>query len=153
MGIPGNLDDKTLLGVLGRAGLRRAKLDKALPASVGAKAKTLGELVRARMGNKVLKNLVAPVVSGVYSAHPDQLDVDATIPGLREGLKKYKSLAAASAALRAQAPAGSQVASLSGGLNQLSEKLVEDLYTKCARIIAGFDVIAIDRDSVTGSGS
>ncbi|MBF1648121.1 MAG: protoporphyrinogen oxidase, partial [Rothia dentocariosa] len=150
MGIPGNLDDKTLLGVLGRAGLRRAKLDKALPASVGAKAKTLGELVRARMGNKVLKNLVAPVVSGVYSAHPDQLDADATIPGLREGLKKHKSLAAASAALRAQAPAGSQVASLSGGLNQLSEKLVEDLYTKCARIIAGFDVIAIDRDSVTG---
>ena len=150
MGIPGNLDDKTLLGVLGRAGLRRAKLDKALPASVGAKAKTLGELVRARMGNKVLKNLVAPVVSGVYSAHPDQLDADATIPGLREGLKKYKSLAAAAAALRSQAPAGSQVASLSGGLNQLSEKLVEDLYTKCARIIAGFDVIAIDRDSVTG---
>ena len=129
MGIPGNLDDKTLLGVLGRAGLRRAKLDKALPASVGAKAKTLGELVRARMGNKVLKNLV-----GVDD----------------EGLKKYKSLAAASAALRAQAPAGSQVASLSGGLNQLSEKLVEDLYTKCARIIAGFDVIAVDRDSVTG---
>lgn len=150
MGIPGNLDDKTLTGVLGKAGARRAKLDKVLPASVGAKAKTLGELVRARMGKKVLDNLVAPVVSGVYSAHPDQLDVEATIPGLREGLKKYGSLAAASAALRAQAPAGSQVASLAGGLNQLSEKLIEDLYAKGARIITGFDVIAIDRDTITG---
>lgn len=150
MGIPGNLNDKSLIGVVGRAGLRRAKLDKALPASVGAKAKTVGELVRARMGAKVLNNLVAPVVSGVYSTHPDRLDLDAVIPGLREGLKKHKSLAAASAALRAQAPAGSQVSSLTGGLNQLAEKLVQDLHERDARIITGFDVIAIDRDTTTG---
>ncbi len=52
MGIPGDLSDKSLAGVLGKSGLRRARMDKVLPASVGANAKTLGELVRARMGKK-----------------------------------------------------------------------------------------------------
>ena len=54
---------------------------------LGQTQRSLGELVRARMGKKVLDNLVAPVVSGVYSTHPDMLDIDAVIPGLREGLK------------------------------------------------------------------
>ena len=45
-------------------------MDKFLPVSAGENAKTLGELVRIRMGQKVLDNLVAPVVSGVYSTHP-----------------------------------------------------------------------------------
>ena len=57
---------------------------------MGEKAKTLGELVRLRMGQKVLDNLVAPVVSGVYSTHPDKLDVDATIPGLRVTLLEQR---------------------------------------------------------------
>ena len=148
MGIPGDLSDKSLAGVLGKSGLRRARRDKVLPASVGANAKTLGELVRARMGKKVLDNLVAPVVSGVYSTHPDMLDIDAVIPGLREGLKKHKSLAAASAAIRAQAPAGSQVAGLSGGMHLLIEQLIEKMPAP-VRYIPECGVIAVDRDPIT----
>ena len=128
MGIPGNVNDKSLIPVIGKKGLRRAQVDKFLPISAGENAKTLGELVRIRMGQKVLDNLVAPVVSGVYSTHPDKLDVDATIPGLRAALRKHRSLAAAAAAFRSAAPAGSQVAGIIGGMNQLSERLVEELY-------------------------
>ena len=150
MGIPGNVSDKSLIPVIGKSGLRRAQLDRLLPASVGEKAKTLGELVRLRMGQKVLDNLVAPVVSGVYSTHPDKLDVDATIPGLRAALRKHGSLSAAAAAFRSAAPAGSQVAGIVGGMNQLSERLVEELYEAGVRIVTNFDVIAVDRDESTG---
>ena len=150
MGIPGNVNDKSLIPVIGKNGLRRAQVDKFLPVSAGENAKTLGELVRIRMGQKVLDNLVAPVVSGVYSTHPDKLDVDATIPGLRAALRKHRSLSAAAHAFRSAAPAGSQVAGIVGGMNQLSERLVEDLYAAGVRIVTGFDVIAVDRDESTG---
>ncbi len=150
MGIPGNVNDKSLIPVIGKNGLRRAQVDKFLPVSAGENAKTLGELVRIRMGQKVLDNLVAPVVSGVYSTHPDKLDVDATIPGLREAFRKHRSLSAAAHAFRSAAPAGSQVAGIVGGMNQLSERLVEDLYAAGVRIVTGFDVIAVDRDESTG---
>ena len=150
MGIPGNVNDKSLIPVIGKNGLRRAQVDKFLPVSASENAKTLGELVRIRMGQKVLDNLVAPVVSGVYSTHPDKLDVDATIPGLRAALRKHRSLSAAAAAFRSAAPAGSQVAGIIGGMNQLSERLVEELYAAGVRIVTGFDVIAVDRDESTG---
>ena len=150
MGIPGNVNDKSLIPVIGKTGLRRARMDRFMPPSVGEKAKTLGDLVRMRMGQKVLDNLVAPVVSGVYSTHPDNLDVDATIPGLRAALRKHRSLSAAAASFRAAAPAGSQVAGIVGGMNQLSENLVECLYEAGVRIVTNFDVIAVDRDKSTG---
>ena len=46
MGIPGNVNDKSLIPVIGKNGLRRAQVDKFLPVSAGENAKTLGELVR-----------------------------------------------------------------------------------------------------------
>ena len=150
MGIPGNLNDKSLIDVLGKGGLRRAQLDRVLPIAATEKIRTLGELVRVRMGRAVLDNLVAPVVSGVYSSHPDSLDIDATIPGLRAAMRTHRSLAGASAALRAASPAGSQVASLAGGMNQLTEALIRDIQAAGVRIIPGFDVIAVDRDPATG---
>ena len=39
-----------------------------------------------RMGDAVLDRLVTPVVSGVHSLHPDDLDVDRVAPGLRAAL-------------------------------------------------------------------
>lgn len=150
LGIPGSLDDPALKQILGRAGYRRAKLDAVLPRSAGAQAKTLGELVRLRLGQRVLDQLVAPVVSGVHSMHPDQLELASIAPGLLTGLRELGTLTAASARLRAASPAGSQVAGIEGGMNQLSEALVDDLLTRRVRIVTGFDTIAIDRDPARG---
>ena len=110
LGIPGDLNDPTLAGILSKSGIRRAKLDRVLPASVGAQAQTLGELVRKRMGQQVLDRLVAPVTSGVHSTHPEELEIDSVVPGLRRALAERGSLTAASASLRQLSPAGSQVA-------------------------------------------
>ncbi|MGK7222836.1 protoporphyrinogen oxidase [Kocuria flava] len=146
LGIPADPTAPRLRAALGRAGLLRASLDRRLPAAVGASERSLGGLVRARMGQRVVERLVAPVTTGVHSAHPDELDVDAVAPGLRRALREHGSLGAAAGALRRAAPAGSAVAGLRGGMNTLSEALVRDLERAGAKLVTDHDVIALDRD-------
>ncbi|MEX3609516.1 protoporphyrinogen oxidase [Rothia sp. LK2588] len=150
LGIPGDLADPTVREILGRAGLRRAKFDKHLPASIGSSATTLGELVRVRMGQAALERLVTPVVLGVHATHPDTLELDSIAPGLREKMRETGSLATAAMMLRKASKAGSQVAGIAGGMNQLSEALVNDVIRLKVRILTGYDAIAIDRDPATG---
>ncbi len=102
LGIPANPWDPEVRRSLGILGSLRASLDRILPASLGTSADvtSVSSLVRARMGRRVLERLVAPVVGGVHSADPGLLDVDMVAPGLRAGLRRHGSLAAAVAAQR-----------------------------------------------------
>ena len=147
LGIPADLRAPEIVKAIGRAGAARAALDKVLP--VGGLARresvSLGEVVRARMGEAVLRRLVSPVVGGVYSSDPDVLDVDSVAPGLRAALAKHGSLAAAVASLRAAAPAGSAVAGLAGGMGMLSRALEEDLLARGVKLETGTAVDAVDR--------
>ncbi|MCP2047466.1 UNVERIFIED_ORG: oxygen-dependent protoporphyrinogen oxidase [Paenarthrobacter nicotinovorans] len=143
LGIPANPWDPEVRRSLGFVGAVRASLDRWLPASVGTSSEvtSVSSLVAARMGRKVLDRLVSPVVGGVHSADPALLDVDMVAPGLRVGLRKHGSLAAAVAAQRKSgnaktgsgqsgagpAKAGSAVAGLKGGMNTLVTALVADL--------------------------
>ncbi|MET1063692.1 MAG: FAD-dependent oxidoreductase, partial [Arthrobacter sp.] len=106
LGIPANPWDPEVRRSLGLAGSLRASLDRLLPASVGttAAATSVSALVRARMGQRVLERLVAPVVGGVHSADPDVIDIDMVAPGLRAGIRAHGSLAAAVASQRSGAP-------------------------------------------------
>ena len=47
-----------------------------------------GRLVRKRMGDAVLDRLVTPISAGVYSANPDDLDLDVVAPGLNEAMTR-----------------------------------------------------------------
>ena len=102
LGIPANPWDPEVRRSLGLLGALRASADRFLPASVGAgtDVTSVAALVRARMGKRVLERLVAPVVGGVHSADPGMLDVDMVAPGLRAGLRREGSLAAAVSAQR-----------------------------------------------------
>ncbi len=147
LGIPANPWDPEVRRSLGLIGAIRASMDRWLPASVGASAEvtSVSSLVRARMGKKVLERLVAPVVGGVHSADPGLLDVDMVAPGLRAGLRKHGSLAAAVAAQRkpatgsasSPAKAGSAVAGLKGGMNTLVAALVADLQKHGVELLTG----------------
>lgn len=147
LGIPANPWDPEVRRSLGLAGALRASLDRWLPTSFGASSEvsSVSSLVRARMGKKVLERLVAPVVGGVHSADPGLLDVDMVAPGLRAGMKKHGSLAAAVAAQRKAAPgsgsgsakAGSAVAGLKGGMNTLVAALVNDLRRRGVDMVSG----------------
>ncbi|WP_375372411.1 protoporphyrinogen/coproporphyrinogen oxidase, partial [Actinotalea sp. JY-7885] len=130
MGIPGDPWAADVRRAIGLVGALRASLDRVLPARVGggdAGGASVGHLVRTRMGSRVLERLVAPVVGGVHSAHPDDVDLDAVLPGIRDRLARHGSLAAAVAAVRAAAPAGSAVAGLDGGMHRLVTALERDL--------------------------
>ncbi len=155
LGIPANPWDQEVRRSLGFAGSLRASLDRFLPASLGTTADvtSVSALVRARMGRRVLSRLVEPVVGGVHSADPALLDVDMVAPGLRAGITKHGSLAAAVAAQRRSpaqgagaraagegagaARAGSAVAGLTGGMHTLVTALVADLQRRGVNLISG----------------
>ena len=166
LGIPANPWDPEVRRSLGLLGSLRASLDSILPASVGTSADvtSVSSLVRARMGRRVLDRLVAPVVGGVHSADPGLLDVDMVAPGLRAGLRRHGSLAAAVAAQRRGpaasgaasgttpgaapsrvAKAGSAVAGLEGGMHTLISALVADLRARGVTLVSGARADAASR--------
>jgi oxygen-dependent protoporphyrinogen oxidase len=135
LGIPADPRAPDVVRAVGRWGALRAQLDELLPASVGATATTLGELVAARMGRVVLDTLVAPVTRGVYSRDAAELPLEMAAPHLLAALRKHGSLAAAVRALRVAAPAGSLVAGLRGGMFRLADALAAE----CARLGIGIE--------------
>ena len=145
LGIPGDPWDEEVRRAVGRKGALRAAADLITPVSkkILEGEMSLGALVRSRMGSAVLENLVTPVVSGVHSADPDTLDVDTIAPGLRASVLKHGSLARAVAAMRNAAPAGSAVASISGGMNRLVAALLADLKAAGVHLHANSQVAAI----------
>ncbi|MCC3281036.1 MULTISPECIES: protoporphyrinogen oxidase [Arthrobacter] len=147
LGIPADPRAEEIAKAIGRVGVARASLDRVLPmAPLLRKEKvSLGEVVRSRMGEPVLKRLVSPVVGGVYSADPDVLDVDSVAPGLRKAMAEHGSLSAAVGAMRKAAPAGSTVASLKGGMGTLTQALCADLRQRGATLLAGTPVTGIER--------
>jgi oxygen-dependent protoporphyrinogen oxidase len=145
LGIPGDPRDPALRRTLGWAGAARAALDLVLPRSVGSRATSLGELVRTRMGRRVLDRLVSPVVSGVHSAHPDDVDPDVVAPGLVAGLASQGSLAASVRRLRSLAPAGSAVGGISGGMHRLATALRDDAERRGVRILTNASVQHAER--------
>jgi protoporphyrinogen/coproporphyrinogen III oxidase len=153
LGIPANPWDPEVRRSLGLLGSLRASLDRILPASVGAAADvvSVAALVKARMGRRVLGRLVEPVVGGVHSADPALLDVDMVAPGLRAGLRKHGSLAAAVAAQRRNsagpAKAGSAVAGLEGGMHTLVSALVSELRGRGVTLLSGARAESVARIS------
>lgn len=143
LGIPGTPLAQDVIDVVGLPGALRAQLDALIPSLWASKSLTLGALVRRRMGRAVLDRLVAPVVHGVYSVHPDDLSVD-RVAGLRASLALNGSLGAAVRSLRAAAPAGAAVEGIVGGVNRLVTELVADLETYGVDVQLGRRVDGID---------
>lgn len=127
LGIPGVPLASDVTALIGQRAAWRAMLDALLPGTVGARARTLGELVRRRMGRGVLDGLVTPVAQGVHSRHPDDLELDRVAPELRQALLREGSLARAVRQSGIGARTGAAVMGLRGGVNRLVEELVADL--------------------------
>ncbi|WP_282947636.1 protoporphyrinogen/coproporphyrinogen oxidase [Cellulomonas endometrii] len=147
LGIPADPWAPDVRRTLGTVGSLRAALDRVLPASVGLRAEvpTLGGLVRARMGARVLDRLVRPVVAGVHAAEPDDVAADAVAPGLAAAVRREGSLAGAVAAMRALAPAGSAVAGFRGGLHVLVDALASDVEARGGTVRTRTAVVAVER--------
>ncbi|WP_127476040.1 protoporphyrinogen/coproporphyrinogen oxidase [Microbacterium sulfonylureivorans] len=127
LGIPADLLADDVARVVGADAARRAAELDARPISPLAGDARLGPLVRDRHGDAVLERLVAPVVHGVHSMHPDDLPVERAHPGLPTALVEAGSLSGAVSRLRAAAPPGSAVAGIRGGINRIVPVLAADL--------------------------
>jgi oxygen-dependent protoporphyrinogen oxidase len=93
----------------------------------------------------VLDRLVTPVVAGVHSADPSDVDVRTVAPGLTQAMTTQGSLSGAVMALREQAPAGSQVQGIAGGMHRLIEALEHDLELYGASLSTSTRVSALGR--------
>lgn len=149
LGIPGSPLAEDVIAVTGFGTAFRAYLESLLPATYAAKAETLGELVRRRMGPRMLEQLVAPVTTGVHSAHPDDLPLDRVAPGLRNALLREGSLARGVRDLREKAPAGSLVQGLRGGMARLVDELVADLELYRVDVRLDAEVTGVEADRAT----
>ncbi len=129
LGIPENPFAEDVLRIIGRRGAWRAYLDRLRPVLTIGGERSLGKLVRSRMGDLVIDRLVAPVTSGVYSANPDDIDVELAAPGLNAALTRAGSLSGAVGLVRgdrAGAP-GSAVEGIAGGMTRLVDALRDRL--------------------------
>jgi len=152
LGIPSVALAQDVIDAIGMRAAFRASLDLLMPAPIGAKSETLGELVRRRMGPAVLEQLVAPVVRGVHSADPDELPLDRAAPGLRSALSREGSLSHAVASLRERSPAGSQVAGIRGGIVVLIDRLLADLERFGVPVRLGVTIDEVAPDGVRADG-
>jgi oxygen-dependent protoporphyrinogen oxidase len=148
LGIPADPWAPDVRRTVGTLGALRAAADRLLPAGVGTRdGGSLGALVRARSGRRVLDRLVRPVVAGVHAAEPDDVAADAVAPGLVAAVRREGSLGAAVRAQRALAPAGAAVAGFRGGLHVLVDALVADVVARGGAVRTGTAVRAVTRDA------
>ncbi|MFJ2544702.1 protoporphyrinogen oxidase [Microbacterium sp. NPDC087589] len=158
LGIPSNPFQEDVRRIIGWSGVWRAYLDRVRPPLTIGHNQSLGKLVSSRMGVKVRDRLVAPVTTGVYSASPEDVDVDIAAPGLNAALTRVGSLSGAVQALRdegaaraaqaaaAQAP-GAAVEGLAGGMMVLIEALVTDIEKLGGVVRRGVRVTDIAQDA------
>lgn len=135
LGIPADPLADDVVRVVGLAAAERAADLDARP--VGEVPATLGALVRERHGAEMLDRLVAPVVHGVHSQHPDELPVARAHPALADAVVSAGSLSGAVARLRAAAPPGAAVAGIRGGVNRIVPALADDLLRRGGDIRLG----------------
>lgn len=151
LGIPGNPFQDDVRRIIGWSGAWRAYLDRLRPPLTIGHQLSLGRMVASRMGAKVRDRLVAPVTTGVYSASPDDVDVDVAAPGLNAALTRVGSLSGAVLALRGESAAsgakapGAAVEGLRGGMYGLVEALAADLAELGATVRTGVRVRAVER--------
>jgi oxygen-dependent protoporphyrinogen oxidase len=147
-GIPENPWDERVRRLIGWRGAWRAYLDRLRPPLTIGQERSLGRLVRTRMGELVLDRVVAPLSLGAFAIHPDDVDVEEVAPGLSAALTRTGSLAGAVSQLRAarrDAPrsGGDGLEGLDGGMRLLVGALSERLHALGVDISVGAPVSAL----------
>ncbi len=99
MGVPADLDELGVSGILSPAGLARARGDLDLPVTARDGDVPVASYVGARFGQEVVDRLVDPLLGGVYAGRSGELSFEATLAGLAQAARQHRSLAEAAASL------------------------------------------------------
>lgn len=118
---------------------------------------SVAEVARARLGARATAALIAPVVEGVYSASPDSLRFNAQGELARAYARTGSLVRAAREVRDANLAAGGAVASLTGGLSRLTDRLVSELRRLGVAAYLGSAVTGLDpvpdRPTPAGDGA
>ena len=143
LSIPANPWSEETRSFIGWSGAWRAYLDRLRPPLTIGRERSLGALVRTRMGERVLDRMVAPVIRGLYGVDAHAIDVELAAPGLSTALTRTGSLAGAVSELSA-APRAPR-ASLTGGVHRLTDALAVRLQELDVVVRTGAPVTRLTR--------
>ncbi|CAN5476281.1 protoporphyrinogen oxidase [soil metagenome] len=164
-GIPENPWEQSVRRVIGWRGTWRAYVDRVRPPLTIGQERSLGKLVRTRMGELVLDRLVAPLSLGGFLIHPDDVDVEVAVPGLGAALTRTGSLAGAVSSLldsarkndndsarksdndsarKSDTAAGDRLEGIDGGMSRIVDALHERLRTLGADVRVNSPVAAVE---------
>ncbi len=133
MGVPADLRVAARSGILGRAGVARARLEPRLPAVDLSADTSIGSLVSRRLGREILDRLVEPLVGGVYAGRCSELSLFAAWPQVTAALKQHPSLlrAAEVETAAARPPEGQPrrpvFAGIAGGVGRLALATADEI--------------------------
>lgn len=112
-------------------GKLRVGLDLVLPRRTSTEDESLGAFLRRRLGREVAECLAGPVMSGIYTADPERLSMEASWPMFRALERKHGSIIRGMLAARKRQPPTDQPAamflSLQGGMEDLVSALASRL--------------------------
>ncbi len=152
LGIPANPLGDDVRRIIGWRGAIRAYADRLMPVLRIGRYRSLGHLVRSRMGRAVLDRLVTPISAGVYSTDPDVLDLDVVAPGLNQAVTRTGSLSGGVGELVEGRKAGSAVLGLRGGMHRLVDALTAELARFGVEVLTGAEATSLARAPGAESG-
>lgn len=132
-GVPTDLRALAASGIISVPGLLRIPLDHWLPRTSIAHDISVGDLVATRVGTEVVRQLVDPLLGGVYAGRAEDLSLEMTLPALFRLLRRDRSLISAAQEARrtGAAPSGARrgpvFAGLVGGVGRLPQALTQRL--------------------------
>jgi oxygen-dependent protoporphyrinogen oxidase len=134
-------------------GKLRLGLDLFLPRRSGTGDESLGSFVRRRLGREALERVAQPLVGGIYTADPDHLSLQATMPRFLALEREHRSLilglrrtARAGEVRQASGPRWSLFVTLAGGMEELVTALASRLPAGAARLSTPATAVALARD-------
>ena len=146
-GIPSSLDNPELNQIISPAALKSARSSD--HAAVGNwQVQTVAQLVEERLGAEFVDKLVDPVVAGVHGSSSRILNASRAMPALVAAYAETGSLVEAAAKIRASQPRpGAAVASLSGGMYNLIDRIVSLLQGLKVQFVFNADITSLERVS------
>ena len=123
--------------LLGLATKLRMGCELFIPKRPGGGDESVGSFVRRRFGETTLREIAQPMIGGIYTADPERLSLEATMPQFLEmertygsvirGLFVRKKLGKKNASRAASGPRYSLFLSYKGGMEELTQTIVSKL--------------------------
>ncbi|MBC9936380.1 MULTISPECIES: hypothetical protein [unclassified Leucobacter] len=151
LGIPTTPLAESTIALLGGGGAFRAYLDRLRPLLKIGKEQRLGPLVRSRLGTKVERVLVDPIVRERVGVPASEVDTARLAPGLNETLSRVGSLSGAALSYGDRNVARETTVEPVGGWGKLREAMLARLALYSVELVADRPVVAIGRPT-EGSG-